>query len=207
LWEWRGEPRHFVHSKALCWSALHRAIDLARACGRPAPTRRWAAVRDEIGEAIETHGIDRGRGCYVQAFGATELDAALLLLPVTGYVAWDDARLVATADAVRETLAAGRGLLYRYRRDDGLGGREGAFLACTFWLAECLARQGRGDEARGVFDRGVACANDVGLFSEEWDPEAGQMLGNVPQALTHLSHITAAVALADRPDAPQPAAT
>lgn len=196
LWEWRSDPRHFVHSKVLCWSALDRAIVLARECLRRAPTRRWAKVRDEIRDAIEEEGFDSERNTYLQAFGHTDLDSALLLLPVVGYVGWDDPRMVGTTDAVREELGAGGGLLYRYRRSRAMGGREGAFLACSFWLAECLARQERHSEAREVFDATAATANDLGLFTEEWDVEHEEALGNVPQALTHLSHITAALALA-----------
>jgi GH15 family glucan-1,4-alpha-glucosidase len=195
LWEWRGDPQHFVHSKVLCWSALERSLGLARECGLSAPTERWAEARDEIREAVESEGFDADRGTYRQAFGSDELDAALLLLPLTGYLDWDDERMVGTTDAVRRELAAGGGLLYRYRVGDGLGGEEGAFLPCSFWLAEALAEQGRVDEAREVFDATLACANDVGLLSEEWDPERGEMLGNVPQSLTHFSHITAALAL------------
>ena len=196
LWEWRGDPLHFVHSKALCWSALDRGIRLADASLRRAPTRRWAEARDEIAAAVESDGYDADRGVYVQAFGRHEMDAALLLLPVSGYVAWDDPRMVRTTDAIREDLDAGGGLLYRYRREDGLEGREGAFLACSFWLAEALARQDRPAEARAAFDASMATANDLGLFSEEWDPREGAMLGNLPQALTHLAHIGAATALA-----------
>ncbi len=206
LWEWRSDPQHFVHSKALCWSALDRAIALARDCLRRAPTRRWAKARDEIRDAIEAEGFDPERNTYVQALGSSELDSALLLLPVTGYVAWDDPRMVGTVDAVREELGAGAGgLLFRYRRSRALGGKEGAFLACSFWLAECLAHQERLSEAREVFDAGVATANDLGLFTEEWDVERAEALGNVPQGLTHLSHITAALALAavERRAAPQ----
>jgi GH15 family glucan-1,4-alpha-glucosidase len=196
LWEWRGDPLHFVHSKALCWSALDRGIRLAEECLRRAPTRRWSNVRAEIRDAVESEGYDAQRGVYVQAFGRAELDSALLLLPLSGYLDWADERMARTADAIREELGAGDGLLYRYRRDDGLGGKEGAFLACSFWLVEVLARQERATEAREVFDAATATANDLGLFSEEWDADAGEMLGNVPQALTHLSHIAAAVALA-----------
>jgi GH15 family glucan-1,4-alpha-glucosidase len=197
LWEWRGDPLHFVHSKALCWGALDRGIRLADECGRRAPVERWARARAEVAAAIESEGYDGERGVYRQAFGRDELDGALLLLPVCGYLAWDDPRMVRTTDAVRSELDAGNGLLYRYRRDDGLDGDEGAFLACSFWLAECLARQGRAAEARAAFDATAATANDLGLFSEEWDPVAGEMLGNLPQALTHLAHIAAAVALDD----------
>jgi GH15 family glucan-1,4-alpha-glucosidase len=196
IWEWPGEPDHFVHSKVLCWSALDRGIRLADECMRRAPTRRWAQARDEIREEIERRGYDRKRGVYVQAFDRTELDAALLLLPTVEFVDWCDERMVRTTAAIREDLDAGEGLLYRYRRDDGLPGQEGAFLCCSFWLAECLAQQGDLGEARGVFDRAVSVGNDLGLFSEEVDPTTGELLGNFPQALTHLSHISAAVSLA-----------
>ncbi len=196
IWEWPGEPDHFVHSKVLCWSALDRGLRLADECMRRAPVRRWKRARDEIREAVESRGYDRERGVFVQAFDRPELDAALLLLPTVEFVAWDDERMVRTVAAIREELGAGDGLLYRYRRRDGLAGREGAFLCCSFWLAECLARQGDLSGARSVFDSTLARANDVMLFSEEVDPRGGGLLGNFPQALTHLAHIDAAVALA-----------
>ncbi|MGI8580456.1 MAG: glycoside hydrolase family 15 protein [Solirubrobacteraceae bacterium] len=197
LWEWRGAPEHFVHSKVLCWSALDRGLRLAEECLRRAPSRRWTAARREVREAIESDGYDAERNTFLQAFGHDYLDAALLLLPSVGFVAWEDPRMVGTVDAIREELDAGGGLLYRYRRDDGLDGDEGAFVACSFWLVECLARQGRHDEARSVFDAAAATGNDLGLFSEEWDVDAGRMLGNFPQALTHLAHIAACLALSE----------
>jgi GH15 family glucan-1,4-alpha-glucosidase len=129
-------------------------------------------------------------------FDRRELDASLLLLPTVEFIAWDDERMVRTIAAIREELDAGDGLLYRYRRDDGLPGEEGAFLCCSFWLAECLARIGEAGEAQAVFDRASACGNDLGLFSEEVDPATGDALGNFPQGLAHLAHIDAAVALA-----------
>jgi GH15 family glucan-1,4-alpha-glucosidase len=196
IWEWPGDPDHFVHSKALCWSALDRGIRLADECMRRAPTRRWSEARDEIRDAIDRRGYDRKRGVFVQAFDRPDLDAALLLLPTVEFVDWCDERMVRTAAAIRDELDAGAGLLYRYRRSDGLPGKEGAFLACSFWLVECLAQQGELGEARDVFDRAVATGNDLGLFSEEVDPRTGALLGNFPQGLTHLSHISAAVALA-----------
>jgi GH15 family glucan-1,4-alpha-glucosidase len=195
IWEWPGGPEHFVHSKALCWSALDRGIRLADECMRRAPTRRWAKAREEIRAEIERRGYDSKRGVFVQTFDRKDLDAALLLLPTVEFVDWCDERMVRTTQAIREELDAGDGLLYRYRRRDGLAGSEGAFLCCSFWLAECLAHQGELGEARAVFDRTAATANDVGLFSEQFDPKAEELLGNFPQALTHLSHISAAVAL------------
>jgi GH15 family glucan-1,4-alpha-glucosidase len=198
IWEIRGEPQHFVHSKVFCWAALDRGIRLAEACLRQAPLAEWKATRDEIRAAVEREGYDHERGIFVQAFGGKALDAALLLLPSVDFVAYDDERMIRTTDAIRAELERD-GLLLRYRvdeTDDGLEGEEGAFLACTFWLAECLARQGRLEGARAVFDHVTATGNDLGLFAEEWDPHAGEMLGNFPQGLTHLSHIAAALALA-----------
>ena len=197
LWEWSGRPEHFVHSKVLCWAALDRGLRLAEECMRRAPVRRWKRAREEVRAAIERRGYDSRRGVFVQAFDRRDLDAALLLLPTVEFVDWRDERMLRTIAAVREDLDAGQGLLYRYRRRDGLPGREGAFLCCSFWLAEALARTGELDDARQVFDRAVACAEDVGLFSEEVDPRSGELLGNFPQGLTHLAHIDAAVALAE----------
>jgi GH15 family glucan-1,4-alpha-glucosidase len=197
IWEWPGKPQHFVHSKVMCWAALERGIRLADECMRRAPTRRWAKVRDQIRRAVERRGYDRKRGTFVQCFDRPELDASLLLLPTVEFVDWEDPRMLGTVAAVREELSAGEGLLYRYRRRDGVGGREGAFLCCSFWLAECLARCGQLQEAHDLYEKAVARGNDLGLFSEELDPRTGELLGNFPQGLTHLGHIDAAVALAE----------
>jgi GH15 family glucan-1,4-alpha-glucosidase len=199
IWEWPGKPRHFVHSKACCWAAVDRGLRLAGECARKAPERRWADALQEIREAIETRGYDAERGVFVQCFDEPELDAAALLLPVIGFVDFDDERMVRTADAVAEELDA-EGFVYRYRRDDGLDGQEGAFLACSFWLAECYARQGRLAEARDTFARALSAASPLGLFSEQVDPHSGELLGNYPQTLTHLSHVAAAVALEEAGD-------
>jgi GH15 family glucan-1,4-alpha-glucosidase len=197
IWEWPGTPQHFVHSKVLCWSALDQGLRLADECMRRAPLRRWRKARDEIREAVETKGYDRRRGTFVQAFGHRDLDASLLLLPTVEFIDWNDERMVRTIDAIRDELGAGGGLLYRYRRKDGAPGREGAFLCCSFWLAECLARIGELTDARAVLERALACGNDLGLLSEEFDPDTGEQLGNFPQGLAHLAHIDAAVALAE----------
>jgi GH15 family glucan-1,4-alpha-glucosidase len=196
IWELRGHPRHLVHSKVMCWVALDRGLRLATDLGFPAPVERWTAGRAAIRATVERRGYDPARGVFTQAFDRPELDAALLLLPAVGFVAWDDPRMLRTVEAVRRELEVD-GLLWRYRAPDGLEGAEGAFVACTFWLAECLARQGRAAQARAAFARASATANDLGLFAEEFDPATGALLGNFPQALTHLSHITAAVALAE----------
>lgn len=199
IWEWRGQARHFVHSKACCWAALDRGLKLAGECARQAPTRRWEKAREEIREAIEDRGYDDRRGVFVQCFDEPALDSALLLLPVVGFVDFDDERMIRTTDAVREELDA-NGFLYRYREYDELPGQEGAFLACSFWLAECYARQGRLRQAREAFDRAMSASSPLGLFSEQVDPASGELLGNFPQTLTHLSHVAAAVALAEAGD-------
>ncbi|HEU5003987.1 MAG TPA: glycoside hydrolase family 15 protein [Actinomycetota bacterium] len=193
IWEMRCNPQHFVHSKVMCWAALDRAVRMARATGSPAPVERWAGVRDEIRAAVERDGYDPVRGVFRQAFGSAELDAALLLLPTVDFVAATDDRMVRTTDAVAADLEDG-GLVRRYRSDDQLPGTEGTFLACTFWLAEILALQGRREQARQWFDRARSAANELGLFPEE-SSASGEALGNFPQGLTHLSHIAAAVAL------------
>jgi GH15 family glucan-1,4-alpha-glucosidase len=192
IWEMRGPPRHFVHSKVMCWATLDKGLRLAEECMRKAPERRWKKVRGEIREAVESEGYDEDRGVFTQAFDGKALDAALLLLPRVGFIDYGDERMLRTADAIHEDLDDD-GLLRRYRSEDT---REGAFLACSFWLAECLAHQGRTEEAGAVFDRTLATANDLGLYSEEYDTQARQSLGNFPQGLTHLSHISAAVVLA-----------
>jgi GH15 family glucan-1,4-alpha-glucosidase len=193
VWELRDEPRHYVHSKVICWAALDHGIRLARAGGQEAPIEQWAEARDRVREAVETRGYDQDRGVFVRAFDTPEMDAALLLLPRVWFVAWDDERMVRTTDAVRKELDAD-GLLYRFRQpDDGPG--EGAFITCSFWLVECLVRQGRRSEAEEVFERASKAANDLGLFSEEVDPATGDLLGNFPQGLSHMSFISAALAL------------
>ena len=199
IWEIRGPARHFVHSKVMCWTALERGLQLASECLRKAPVRRWQKVRKEIRDAIERNGYDKQRGVFTQTFEEDHLDASLSLLPMFGFVEHRDPRMLRTADAIIEDLERD-GLILRYqveKTNDGLKGREGTFLACSFWLAECLAHQGRHDEARKYFDRAASTASDLGLFSEEYDTVTNQMLGNFPQGLTHLSHIAAAVALAD----------
>jgi GH15 family glucan-1,4-alpha-glucosidase len=196
IWEWRLRPRHFTHSKVMCWSALDRGIKLATECDRTAPLTRWRRARREIRAAVEARGYDRRRGVFTQVLGGRGLDGALLLLPTVGFIAWDDERMVRTADAIRDELGERR-LLRRYVADDGLKGREGAFLACSFWLAECFARQGRAADARATFEAALGTANDLGLFSEQFDVRRRAMMGNFPQALTHLAHLRAAVAIAD----------
>jgi GH15 family glucan-1,4-alpha-glucosidase len=196
IWEMRGRARHFVQSKVMCWAALNHGIRLAEELQRPAPLKTWKKACEKIRQKIERSGYDRRRGVFIQAFRHPVPDAALLLIPTVGFVAYDDERMIRTTDAIREELGRD-GFLYRYPAgDDRLKGKEGAFLACSFWLVRCLAHQGRRPEAQAVFEQALSAANDLWLFSEEFDPRRGEMLGNFPQALTHLSLIAAAVTLA-----------
>jgi GH15 family glucan-1,4-alpha-glucosidase len=196
FWEVRSTPQHFVHSKVMCWVALDRGIRLAQECGLEAPMERWKETRDEILTAVETHGYDSDRGVFVRAFGSKDMDASLLLMPPMGFVDYEDPRMLRTVDAIRTELEVD-GLVLRYRSEDGLRGDEGTFLACTFWLVECLARAGRMEEAVAVCEHAEGSANDLGLFAEEYFVDSRQVAGNFPQGLTHLSHISAIVALAD----------
>jgi GH15 family glucan-1,4-alpha-glucosidase len=180
----------------MCWVALDRGLMLAEQCMRKAPERRWKQAREEVREAVLSDGYDSRRETFRQAFGSRDHDAALLRLPSYGFIAYDDPRMLGTVDAVRSALEVD-GLLRRYDADDGLP-KEGAFLPCSFWLAEVLIGQDRLEEGREVFERTLAAANDLGLFSEEADPGEKLLLGNFPQALTHLAHVEAALALGGR---------
>ncbi|MDP9406306.1 MAG: glycoside hydrolase family 15 protein [Actinomycetota bacterium] len=201
LWEIRGAPRQFVQSKVMLWVALDRGIRMVEETAlRCADVDAWRATRDEIRAAIERDGVDPQRGCFVQCFGSREVDAALLLLPIVGFVAPNDPRMVATVAAIREDLGVGpHGFVRRYRTessDDGLPGDEATFLMCSFWLVEVLAMQDRYDEAVALFEALLATANDLGLYAEEYDPAAGELLGNFPQAFTHMALIAAVHQLA-----------
>jgi GH15 family glucan-1,4-alpha-glucosidase len=206
IWEIRSAPRHFVHSKVMCWAAVDGGVALAEKYSLSAPLDRWREQRDAIRRDIETHGVDHKRGIFVESYGSDQVDAALLLLPGADFVAFDDERMVRTTDVIRKELTSD-GLILRYKSVDGLEGQEGVFLACTFWLVECLAKQGRRREALRAFKQGTAAANDLGLFAEQYDPRAKEMLGNFPQGLTHLAHISAALALDPKPSRRRPAVT
>lgn len=190
IWEMRSEPRHFLHSRVMCWVALDRAIRLARKRSLPAPLVAWAEARDAIVEDVWANFRHPEHGYFVQERGGTELDAALLMMPLVRFVSSTDPVWLKTLDAIGERLCDD-GLVYRYRGADGLEGDEGAFTTCTFWYAECLARAGRLEEARMILAKGVAYSNHLGLFAEEVDVR-GLPLGNFPQALTHLAFISAA---------------
>jgi GH15 family glucan-1,4-alpha-glucosidase len=195
IWEIRGEPRHFVYSKVMAWVALDRLVKLAELDGRNADPR-WALARDEIRMLVEEEGVDAERGGFVQSFGSSSLDASNLMIPIVGFCPHDDPRARATADRIADELSAD-GFVYRYVADgvDGLSGEEATFAICSFWLVECLARAGEGERARELFERLLGFCNDVGLLAEEIDPRSGELIGNFPQAFSHLGLIQAAIAL------------
>jgi alpha,alpha-trehalase len=195
IWEVRGEPQHFLHSKLLCWVALDRAIDLAPRLEAVERIPRWTEERDAIREAVEAQGWNETAGAFTQSFGSDALDASVLLLSIVGFLPGDDPRVCATIDAIEDRLTDADGLVYRYRAHDGLEGEEGTFLLCTFWLAEALARSGQLNRARDVFERAARHVNDVGLLAEEIDPTTGAQLGNFPQAFSHIGLINAAWAI------------
>jgi hypothetical protein len=196
IWEIRGEPRDFLYSKLMCWVALDRAIALAARLNAEDRVREWAAARDEIRAAILEHGWNEKAGAYTQAFGSEDLDASSLMLAITGFLPGDDPRAKATADAIAARLTDQRGLVYRYLAKDGLAGEEGTFLLCTFWLAQAQALAGEHDRATATFERAVAAINDVGLLAEEVDQASGEMIGNFPQAFSHIGLVNAAWAIA-----------
>jgi GH15 family glucan-1,4-alpha-glucosidase len=211
LWEIRGPLRHFTHSRAMVWAAFDRAVRAVEEHGLDGPVETWRALRDQVRDEVLTKGYDPRRNTFVQHYDTTEVDASLLVLSSIGLVDGDDPRMVGTIRAVEQDLMRD-GLVLRYRteaRVDGLPGDEHPFLACSFWLVRAYARAGMVDEATRLMDRLVGLANDVGLLSEEFDPIGGRMVGNFPQAFSHLTLVGAALALAAArdtvADAPTPA--
>jgi GH15 family glucan-1,4-alpha-glucosidase len=199
IWEIRGAPRHFTYSKAMAWVAFDRAIKSAEAFELEGAIESWKAIRQEIHEDVCANGYDSGRGCFVQSYGTTELDASLLLLPVVGFLPPDDPRIRRTVEAIERELTVD-GLVVRYDTHatvDGLPPGEGAFLACSFWLADALLLLGRETEARALFERLLELRNDVGLLSEEYDPRIKCMLGNFPQAFSCVALVNTAYNLVE----------
>ncbi len=200
IWEVRGPKRHFTHSKVMAWVAFDRAIRTSETWGRDGPVDEWRSIRDEIHADVCGNGFDPELGAFVQSYGEKRVDASLLLIPLVGFLPAEDERVVGTIEAVGRTLAWD-GLIMRYAADeenvriDGLPPGEGAFLPCSFWYAADLALLGRTEEARALFNRLLGLRNDLGLISEEYDPEAGRMLGNFPQAFTHLALVSCAYIL------------
>jgi len=196
MWEMRGEPLHHVSSKVFCWTALDRAVKLAPELGEHARAEAWAAERDRVRTAILERGWSEKRQAFTQSFDSDELDAAALLMPLVGFLPADDERMHSTIDAIARDLTED-GLVLRYRNSegmnaDGLTGEEGTFVICSFWLVSALAQAGEVDRAEALFDQLVGYANDVGLLAEEIDTANGELLGNFPQAFSHIGLITAA---------------
>jgi alpha,alpha-trehalase len=197
IWEIRGEPRDFLYSKLMCWVALDRAVALAAPLDAADRVDGWKQTQSQIHQAIVTKGWSDQANAFTQSFGSHELDASNLMLPLVGFLPTDDPRVLSTISAIEERLTDEHGLVYRYQSQDGLEGKEGTFLLCTFWLAQALAKAGQAARARTVFKRAVAFVNDVGLLSEEVDPVKGELLGNFPQALSHIGLVNAAWAIAE----------
>ena len=194
IWEVRGGRRHFTYSKVMAWVAFDRAIRGTEQFGLDGPIDEWRAVRRAIHQDVCTHGFNRRLGSFVQSYGSEELDASLLLLPTVGFLPGTDPRVRATVEAVERRLLVD-GFLLRYdthTSDDGLPGGEGAFLACSFWLADAYVLVGRTDDARRLFERLLELRNDLGLLAEEYDPHARRLLGNFPQAFSHVAMINTA---------------
>jgi GH15 family glucan-1,4-alpha-glucosidase len=199
LWEVRGPRRHFVHSKVMAWVAADRAVrTLEDDPGLEGDLEGWRAMREEVRREVCERGYDPARNTFTQSYGSKELDASLLLIPRLGFLPPDDPRVIGTVDAVRAELGH-EGLVRRYPADsgpvDGLPGHEGTFLVCSFWLADALHMTGRTEEARELFERLLALANDVGLLAEQYDPVSGRPLGNFPQAFSHIGLVGTALAL------------
>jgi GH15 family glucan-1,4-alpha-glucosidase len=196
IWEVRGPRRHFTHSKVMAWVAIDRAIKSAEEFNLEGPLERWKKVRTEIHDQVCTEGFNADKGSFTQYYGSDQLDASLLMIPLVGFLPAHDPRVRGTIEAVERELVDG-GFVLRYRTADtgdvdGLSGREGAFLACSFWLADCLSMLGRDQDARQMLDRLLALRNDLGLLSEEYDPVAGRLVGNFPQAFSHVSLVNSA---------------
>ncbi len=194
IWEMRSGREHLVHSKVMAWTALDRAVRSVEQAGMPGPADRWRALRDRIHAEVCERGFDPRRRSFTRAYGSTALDASLLMLPLVGFLPASDPRVVATIEAIRRELMPD-GFVRRYLSeevDDGLPPGEGAFLPCSFWMADCLALLGRRDEATELFERLLSVRNDVGLLAEEYDPVSRRLLGNFPQAFTHVGVVNTA---------------
>jgi len=207
LWETRSEPRHFTHSKVMAWVALDRMIDSAERLGLAAPVERWRVTRERIHAEVCARAFNAEQQSFTQSYGAATLDASALLMPLVGFLPVTDSRIAGTITAVEKHLMVD-GLVLRYdtvETKDGLPPGEGAFLACSFWLADVYALQGRKTEARALFERLLSLRNDVGLLSEEYDPAAKRFLGNFPQAFSHVALVATGLNL-EKSTARRPAA-
>jgi GH15 family glucan-1,4-alpha-glucosidase len=197
IWEVRGEPRHFIYSKIMAWVAFDRGIKAVEEHGLKAPVERWRRIRRQIHDEVCRHGFNTRLNSFVQAYGSSELDASLLLIPIVGFLPADDPRVRSTLAAIERHLVVD-GFVLRYdtaHAADGLPPGEGCFLACSFWLADAYVMQGRVQEARHLFERLMALRNDVGLLSEEYDPRQHRLVGNFPQAFSHVALVNTALNL------------
>ncbi|MGH7638266.1 MAG: glycoside hydrolase family 15 protein [Gemmatimonadaceae bacterium] len=207
LWESRAGPEHFTYSKVMAWVALDRAIKGVEKFGLKGPVDHWRSVRQQIHDEVCLRGYDAKQSCFTQAYGSPHLDASLLLIPLVGFLPPTDERVRNTISCIERRLVVD-GLVLRYdteSSDDGLPPGEGAFLACSFWLADAYIVSNRQAEARALFERLVALRNDVGLLSEEYDPVQRRFLGNFPQAFSHVALVTTALNLEERVEQPHPA--
>ncbi|MFC9184741.1 glycoside hydrolase family 15 protein [Streptomyces globisporus] len=201
IWEVRGPRRHFVHSKVMAWVAVDRTIKLVESGDVEGPLERWYELRDEIHRDVCERGYDKERNTFTQSYGSKELDASLLLIPQMGFLPPDDKRVIGTIEAIQRELSTEDGFILRYPTEgedagvDGLEGDEGAFLACSFWMADDLAMIGRVDEARQLFEKLLSLRNDLGLLAEEWDSNLQRQVGNFPQAFSHVPLIDTALRL------------
>ncbi|RMB86546.1 glucoamylase [Streptomyces shenzhenensis] len=201
IWEVRGPRRHFVHSKVMAWVAVDRTIKLIESGDADGPLERWRELRDDIHRDVCEKGYDKERNTFTQSYGSKELDASLLLIPQMGFLPPDDKRVIGTIEAIQRELSTPDGFILRYPTEgdrkgvDGLPGDEGAFLACSFWMADDLAMIGRVDEARKLFEKLLSLRNDLGLLAEEWDPTRKRQVGNFPQAFSHVPLIDTALRL------------
>jgi len=203
IWEIRGEPRHFTHSKIMAWVALDRAVKGVEQFGLRGPVEHWRNLRRMVHKQVLEQGFDARRNCFVQSYGSTALDASLLLIPQVGFLPCTDPRVRGTVEAIERDLMQD-GLVLRYRTEtnvDGLPPGEGVFLPCSFWMVDNLALLGRYDDARAMFERLLALCNDVGLIAEEYDARAKRLTGNFPQAFTHVALVNSARNLS-RPGGP-----
>jgi GH15 family glucan-1,4-alpha-glucosidase len=194
LWEMRGPRRQFTHSKVMAWVAFDRAVGACERIGLDGPVGRWRAIRDEIHAEVCREGYDASRKTFTQSYGSPNLDASLLLVALVGFLPATDERIVGTVAAIRQELCE-NGLVLRYTTsasEDGLPTGEGAFLPCSFWLADNLALAGHSRQATDMYRRLLGLANDVGLLSEEFDTRAGRLVGNFPQAFTHVALVNTA---------------
>jgi GH15 family glucan-1,4-alpha-glucosidase len=198
VWEARSGPKRHIYSQVMAWVAFDRAANTIERSGLEGDSARWRSVADEIHVEVCASGVDR-RGVFTQSFGSSVLDASALMIPIVGFLPPDDRRVVATIEAILDELTVD-GFVRRYSTsevDDGVGGQEGAFLLCSFWMVDALALSGRHREATRLFERLLDVRNDVGLLAEEYDPSSGHHLGNFPQAFSHIGLVNSAAALCE----------